>query len=40
MEGIYEKEYKELDYEIPIIFNVHPDYANRGLGDYMISLYV
>lgn len=40
MEGVYQKEFKELDYEISIIFNVHPEYANRGLSEWMIALYV
>lgn len=36
MEGIYEKKYEEKDYEICPMFNVHPEYANRGLSEYMI----
>lgn len=32
MEGIYcKKDYKEKDYEVTVIYNVHPDYASRGV---------
>lgn len=40
MEGVYCKDFKEKDYEVSIYFNVHPDYANRGLTEMMNAIYV
>lgn len=39
MQGVYCKDFKEKDYEVTIVNNVHPDFANRGLLNYVNRLY-